>query len=34
MPVGQGSLDDFFEAARSGALEESLADRTNERLAG
>jgi FMN phosphatase YigB (HAD superfamily) len=34
LPVGQGSLDDFFDAARSGALEESLADRTSERLAG
>jgi len=34
MPVGQGSLDDFFDAARSRALEESLADRMSERLAG
>jgi len=34
MPAGQGSLDDFFDAARSGALEESLAARTSERIAG
>ncbi|MBD3853240.1 MAG: HAD family hydrolase [Acidobacteria bacterium] len=34
MPAGQGSLDDFFDAARSGALEENLAVRTSERLAG
>jgi FMN phosphatase YigB (HAD superfamily) len=34
MPVGQGSLDDFLEAARSGNLEKSLTVRTNERLAG
>ena len=34
LPVGQGSLDDFFDAARSGALGKSLADRTSERLAG
>ncbi len=34
LPVGQGSLDDFFDAARSGALEESLAVRTSQRLAG
>ncbi len=34
MLAGQGSLDDFFDTARSGALEESLTVRTNERLAG
>ena len=34
MPAGQGSLDDFFDGARSGALEENLAVRTSERLAG
>jgi FMN phosphatase YigB (HAD superfamily) len=34
LPAGQGSLDDFFEAARSGALEESFAVRMSERLAG
>ena len=34
VPVGQGSLDDFFDAARSGALEESLTVRTRERIAG
>ena len=31
---GQGSLDDFLDAARSGFLEESLAARTSERIAG
>jgi FMN phosphatase YigB (HAD superfamily) len=34
LPTGQGSLDDFFKAARSGALEESFAVRTRERIAG
>ena len=34
IPAGQGSLDDLFDAARSGALEESLGVRTSERLAG
>ena len=34
MLVGQGSLDDFFDAARCGALEESLAAGASERTAG
>jgi FMN phosphatase YigB (HAD superfamily) len=34
MLAGQGSLDDFFDTARSGALEESLTVRKSVRLAG